>query len=45
MPSSNPALSDKVFQREIQASRGGAGWASGSPRDEVPPGLFGTTPT
>lgn len=42
MASSNPALNDKIFQREIRASGSGGdftpGW--GSPADEVPPGLF-----
>lgn len=41
MASRNPALSDKVFQREIQANGGGFNPAWGSPADEVPPGLFG----
>ncbi|MCU1452734.1 MAG: rane protein [Acidimicrobiales bacterium] len=46
MPSSNPALNDKIFEREIRNSRGGAvGQWSGSPRDEVPPNLFGQTGT
>jgi uncharacterized YccA/Bax inhibitor family protein len=40
MPSSNPALNDRIFQREIQSSRGGtavdeAGWAA--PAFGVPP--------
>ncbi len=43
MASTNPALNDKIFQREIRASGSGGdfnpGW--GSPSDEVPPGLFG----
>ncbi|HEX2575658.1 MAG TPA: Bax inhibitor-1/YccA family protein [Aquihabitans sp.] len=42
MASSNPALNEKVFQREIErngSARPGPGW--GSPADEVPPGLFG----
>ncbi|QXC61658.1 Bax inhibitor-1/YccA family protein [Aquihabitans sp. G128] len=42
MPSSNPALNDAIFQREIKASRsGGFEPGYGSPADEVPPGLFG----
>ncbi len=42
MESSNPALNDKIFKREIRNSgRAGsnAGWSS--PADEVPPDLFG----
>lgn len=38
---SNPALNDKVFQKEIQAQGPGSftpGW--GSPADELPPGVF-----
>jgi Bax inhibitor 1 like len=40
MPTSNPALNDRIFDREIQARRGGTavderGWAS--PRFGVPP--------
>ncbi len=37
----NPALNDKIFERETAASRGDAfspGW--GSPANEVPTGLF-----
>jgi len=44
MPTSNPALNDKVFQRESQAAGQGAftpGW--GSPASELPPGVFDTT--
>lgn len=43
MASSNPALNDKIFQREIRAggSGGGSSPGWGSPADEVPPGLFG----
>jgi len=48
MPSSNPALNDAIFQREIQANaKPGSfspGW--GSPASELPPGVFnnqGTT--
>lgn len=43
MNSSNPALNDKVFQKEIQASRQGGSFtpAWGSPADELPPGVFG----
>ena len=45
MASSNPALNDKIFQREIQnsGSRGGFRYG-GSPADEVPPDLFGSRP-
>ncbi|MGI8755425.1 MAG: Bax inhibitor-1/YccA family membrane protein, partial [Acidimicrobiales bacterium] len=42
MASSNPAMNDKIFERETKASGTGAftpGW--GSPAAEVPPGLFG----
>ena len=42
MASSNPALNDKIFQREIHNSGSGGfnpGW--GNPADEVPPGRFG----
>ena len=39
MASSNPALNDKVFEREI-AANGGFTPAWGTPADEVPPGLF-----
>jgi uncharacterized YccA/Bax inhibitor family protein len=41
MASRNPALNDKVFQREMGPNRAGAftpGW--GSPADELPPGVF-----
>lgn len=40
---SNPALNDKVFNKEIQASRQGGGFspAWGSPADELPPNVFG----
>jgi uncharacterized YccA/Bax inhibitor family protein len=40
MASNNPALNDKIFERETAAAGGGftPGW--GSPSDEVPPGLF-----
>ena len=41
MASSNPAFNEKIFQKEIDSSRGGGfspGW--GSPADEVPGGLF-----
>jgi uncharacterized YccA/Bax inhibitor family protein len=41
MESRNPALNDKVFQREMGANATGAftpGW--GSPADELPPGVF-----
>jgi uncharacterized YccA/Bax inhibitor family protein len=40
MESSNPALNDKIFKREIANSRGGSS-AWGTPADEVPPDLFG----
>ena len=40
MPTANPALNDRIFEREIQSSRGGtavdeAGWAT--PTVGVPP--------
>lgn len=39
MASTNPALNDKIFERETAAAGGFTpGW--GSPADEVPPGLF-----
>lgn len=41
MASGNPALNDKIFERETAAARGGSfspGW--GSPANEVPTGLF-----
>ncbi len=39
MASNNPALNDKIFERETAAAGGFTpGW--GSPSDEVPPGLF-----
>jgi uncharacterized YccA/Bax inhibitor family protein len=41
MASHNPALNDKIFQREMTSSGTGAftpGW--GSPADELPPGVF-----
>lgn len=41
MASRNPAFNEKIFQKEIDANRGGGfspGW--GAPADEVPPGLF-----
>jgi uncharacterized YccA/Bax inhibitor family protein len=42
MPSRNPALNDKIFQRETAAShQGGFDPSWGRPADEVPPGLFG----
>jgi uncharacterized YccA/Bax inhibitor family protein len=42
MASSNPALNDKVFEKEIRENRGGAfSPAWGSPADEKPPGAFG----
>lgn len=41
MASSNPALNDKIFQREIDANRGGGFTPSwGAPSDELPPGIF-----
>ncbi|MBX3287610.1 MAG: Bax inhibitor-1/YccA family protein [Acidimicrobiales bacterium] len=40
MASSNPALNDKIFERETAAANGGFTPAWGSPADEVPPGLF-----
>src|SRR4051794_28805145 len=40
MPSSNPALNESVFEREIQRAGAGVGSYSGSPRDELPPHLF-----
>lgn len=39
MASTNPALNDKIFERET-ASAGGFNPAWGTPADEVPPGLF-----
>ncbi len=39
MASSNPALNDNIFQREIQNNASNAG----SPASEVPPNLFGPT--
>jgi uncharacterized YccA/Bax inhibitor family protein len=41
MASNNPALNDKIFERETAAAGGGftPGWGS-SPSNEVPPGLF-----
>lgn len=45
MASRNPALNDKIFARETQASgQGGFDPAWGRPADEVPPGLFGGNP-
>jgi uncharacterized YccA/Bax inhibitor family protein len=41
MASSNPALNDKIFEREIRNSGGGSNPGWGAPADEVPPGLFG----
>lgn len=41
MASRNPALDDKIFQRETQASRGSFEPSWGSPSDELPPGIFG----
>ena len=42
MASSNPALNDKIFQREIANSRPQSGFGpTGSPADELPPNLFG----
>jgi hypothetical protein len=41
MASHNPALNDKIFQREMTSNGTGAftpGW--GSPADELPPGVF-----
>jgi uncharacterized YccA/Bax inhibitor family protein len=37
MPSSNPALNDKVFEREIRNSYGGAGYPA-APPTQAPPG-------
>jgi len=41
MASRNPALSDQVFQREAEQSRGSFTPSWGSPADELPPGIFG----
>lgn len=41
MASRNPALDDKIFQRETEASRGSFEPSWGSPSDELPPGIFG----
>ena len=40
MASHNPALSEKIFERETRAAGGNVSPAWGSPADEVPPGLF-----
>lgn len=47
MASRNPALNDKVFEKEIRSSRGEGGFspAWGAPADELPPPGLGRTST
>src|SRR4051794_8074756 len=46
MPTSNPAMNERLWEREIRDAQGLPPIdTTGSPRDELPPGLFSGQPT